>query len=62
MMMAMPTSQGQVSCRNCSAGTLVMKVTTLPMNHGTAVSSSAMNSSTTISARNRPLAWRAKCQ
>ena len=33
-----------------------------PMNHGTAVSNSAMKNSITNRATNSPLAWRAKCQ
>ena len=62
MMNAMATSHGQVSARKRSAGTVDTSVTILPMNQGTAVSSSATNSSITNSARNRPFAWRAKCQ
>jgi hypothetical protein len=58
----MATSQGQVTARNSSGETLVTKVTMWPMNHGTAVSSSATNNSMTNSAASNPFTWRAKCQ
>ncbi len=56
MTTAIAISHGQVSERKRSGGMVETSVTTLPMNHGTAVSSSATNSSITNSRMNRPFA------
>src|SRR5271156_3048152 len=57
----MPSSQGQPAARKRSGGAFVTMVTTRPMNHGTALSLSATQSSTTNKAANSHFACRAKC-
>src|SRR5580700_6747197 len=58
---AMLTSKGQSSANKRAGGVFVTRVTTRPMNQGTALSLNADMSSTTNKAANSHFAWRAKC-
>ncbi len=59
---AMPSSIGQAFVRTSSGSVLVTSVTTLPMNTGMVISSSATTKPMANKPMNSPFAWLAKCQ